>query len=474
MFLKKGIKSFRTVTFRLTIWYAILFSSVSLLVFGIIYITLMTNLSKRMDALLVKQVNGVELLYRMSGREMLGNQFIQEAKSVGTRRVFLRLIGPDGKVIETSDMSRWKDVQVNREVRDLPIGKEIIRTLRLEHGYPVRVISKKIFDGNIIQIGNTQHEDEELIEAYREVSLTVIMVFLLCGGLVGWFMARRAMSGVERVTQTAVNIGKADLTSRVPLGNEGEEINNLAQAFNDMLARIQELFTELKDVTNNIAHDLRSPITRMRGLAETTLTGEQEINAYREMAGVVIEESDRLVEMINIMLEIAMTESGVQDTAKREVDLGRLVRNAGDLFQVLAEDKEVGLRIKTPQKPAMVQGNLSQLQRMIGNLLDNAIKFTPKGGRINLTVDSSPTHLIVSVNDTGIGIAEQDLPRIFERFYRGDWSRSTSGNGLGLSHVLAIVRAHGGEISVESTPGKGSSFTVTIPRTAPPGNLSPA
>jgi heavy metal sensor kinase len=445
--------------------YAALFFSVSLIVFGIIYITLSTSLTQRVDKTLLENVNDIEFLYDMKDAGARREGFRREAESVGPQRMFFRIITPRMKVIETSNENAWKGLGLTKDLEDLPAGKYIIESLKATgHRHRVRVISKRLSDKNLLQIGNTRHDDDELMEAFREVSATAIMVFLMCGCLVGWFMARRAMSGVERVTQTAVNIGKADLTTRVPLGDEGEEINNLARAFNDMLTRIQGLFTELKDVTNNIAHDLRSPITRIRGLAETTLTGEeQDIDAYREMAGAVIEESDRLVEMINIMLEIAMTESGMQKVVRDEVDVKAILENACNLFQVLAEDKKLQLRVEVPQERVIMHGDLSQLQRMIGNLLDNAIKFTLSGGKIKLSLENSSDQLAICVSDTGIGIAEQDIPRIFERFYRGDQSRSAVGNGLGLSHVSAIVKAHEGSISVKSSPGKGSMFTVRFP-----------
>lgn len=179
-----------------------------------------------------------------------------------------------------------------------------------------------------------------------------------------------------------------------------------------------------------------------------------------------MEENDRLVEMINIMLEIAMTESGVQVTARDDVDIRDLVVNAHDLFQVLTEDKGIHLELDAPADPLFIKGNPQQLQRMLGNLLDNAIKFTPDGGHIKLSLEEASDHFTITIADTGIGIPEEDLPRIFERFYRGDQSRSTSGNGLGLSYVSAIVCAHGGKITVKNTPGKGSSFMVMLPRCA--------
>ncbi len=468
--MNKRIKVFQTVTFRLTLYYAILFGVVSLTVFGLVYVTLTANLKQRMDETLRNDVQAFEMFYRINGIDALREEFKWEAEAVGIQRVFFRIISPRLDVMATSDMSAWKGLVLPRNLAQrLANGKEALETLTIpgtEHH--VRVISKQLFEGNIIQIGNTVHDDEELVEDYRQIFTSAVMIMLLCGAIVGWFVARRAMAGVERITETAVGIGKGDLSRRVPQGNEGEEINHLAMAFNDMLERIQGLVKELREVTNNIAHDLRSPLTRIRGIAETTLTGEPTLDAYREMAGMVIEESDRLVEMINIMLEIAMAESGVRDLPRDEVDMTELAKEACELFHVLAEDKQVWLGIEIPQEHLIIPGDRSRLQRIIANLLDNAIKFTPRGGNVLLFVEGTLTHVIVSVADTGMGIDSQDLPHIFERFYRADRSRSTPGNGLGLSLVQALVRCHSGEITVESNPGKGSKFTLSLPRPAFP------
>lgn len=468
--MNKGFKVFQTVTFRLTLYYTILFGVVSLTVFGLVYVTLTANLKQRMDEALRNEVHAFEMFYRINGIDALREEFKWEAEAVGIQRVFFRIISPHLDVMATSDMSAWKGLVLPRNLAQrLVNGQEALETLTIpgtEHH--ARVISKQIFDGNIIQIGNTVHDDEELVEAYRQIFTSAIMIMLLCGAIVGWLVARRAMAGVERVTETAVGIGKGDLSRRVPQGNEGEEINHLAMTFNDMLERIQGLVKELRDVTNNIAHDLRSPLTRIRGIAETTLIGESTLDAYREMAGMVIEESDRLVEMINIMLEIAMAESGVRDLPRDEVDMTELAKEAWELFHVLAEDKKVWLGIEVPQEHLIIQGDRSRLQRIIANLLDNAIKFTPRGGKVLLAVEGTLNHVIVSIIDNGMGIDPQDLPHIFERFYRADRSRSTPGNGLGLSLVQALVRCHGSEITVESDPGKGSKFTLSLPRPASP------
>jgi len=315
------------------------------------------------------------------------------------------------------------------------------------------------------------------MKRYRHTSGAALAMMLLCGGLVGWMVSRRAMSGVARVTQTAVRIGQGDLSRRVPPGKEGREINDLAQAFNEMLDRIQSLVRELEEVTHNIAHDLRGPLTRIRGIAETTLTGDRDLVAWREMAGAVIEESDRLVEMINTMLEIARTDSGVAQLLKTDVDIRAVLQEAVDLFQPLAEDRGITLQTDSPDVPLAVRGNRSRLQRAVANVLDNAIKYTGSGGKIRVSAKKSASRILLEISDTGTGINETDLPHIFDRFYRGDRSRSTPGNGLGLSLARSIVRAHGGEITARSSPGQGSLFTIFLPSFpvlpgSPPGELT--
>lgn len=466
MFLKNASRIFNTVTFRLTFWYVILFTILSIVVFCIIYTTLTRSLTMRMDESLANEIVEFEITYKSRGIDGLKHQIELEVESEGTNRIFIRMLNQRREVVETSDMSAWGNIQPPQGTENLPLGQAVFETQEIPGSeHHVRVISKKLPQGNILQVGSTMHDDEELMEVFNRVSAIAVFVLLVCCSAMGWFMGRRAMSGVKRVTKTAAGIGKGDLVSRVPLGGEGEEINNLANAFNDMLERIQDVVTEVKDVTNNIAHDLRSPITRIRGIAETTMTGEQNINDYREMAEIVVEECDRLVGMINVMLEIAMTEAGVREMARDDVDMNRLVESAYEVFLSIAEDKGVLLQKNIPPEPVTIQGDLSQLQRMISNLLDNAVKFTPHGGNVTLSLEASDSRAIITVADTGIGITEQDMPRIFERFYRGDRSRSTPGNGLGLSHVQAIVHAHGGDIKVESNPSKDSVFTIAFPST---------
>jgi signal transduction histidine kinase len=248
---------------------------------------------------------------------------------------------------------------------------------------------------------------------------------------------------------------------------KGDEIDQLAITFNQMLDRIQALLTEIKEMSDNMAHDLRSPITRIRGIAEVTLTTGKSLSEYEAMAASTIEECDRLLDMINTMLMISKAEAGVDHLTREEVNLTEVVQGACRLFEPTAEDKGIALSCHLPDESRLL-GDMQMIQRMLSNLLDNAIKYTPPGGSVSVSVSENDGQVLVCVQDTGIGISPKDLPHIFERFYRCDESRSQTGIGLGLSLARAIARGHGGDITTTSRPNQGSTFTITLPRNPRP------
>jgi signal transduction histidine kinase len=292
--------------------------------------------------------------------------------------------------------------------------------------------------------------------------MITLFVLVLPAVLIGWFMARRALQGVEEVTGTAIAIANGELGLRVPATARGEEIDRLATTFNSMLDRIHSLITGMREMTDNIAHDLRSPISRIRGAAEMTLTASGSLTDYEALAADTIEECDRVLEMINTMLDITEVEAGEGKLVMKEVDISRLVREACELFQPVAEDKGITLVLDT-HEGCTIKGDIQRLQRLIANLLDNALKYTLPGGNVAVTLKIHAETAVISVTDTGIGISEKELPRIFERFYRGDQSRTQTGTGLGLSLAKAIALAHGGSVTVSSTLGAGSTFTLVLP-----------
>jgi len=462
---KKRTDFLQTVTFRLTLWYTGLFGILSLSVFFLVYVSFTSYLHKQTDSELLDTAKEFNALYETRGVEALRSEFQREARSQGIYRVFFCLLSTKGDVLASSDVKPWGGKTVLRLIATNILGRQpVFQTLSFPgHHHKVRMLLKPTSDGRLIELGITLRDAELMMKRYRETFGTALAVMLTCGGVVGWLLSRKAMAGVQRVTRTANQIREGNLDRRVPLGEEGLEINDLVRAFNSMLDWIEVLVKELGEVTDNIAHDLRSPITRIRGIAETSLTGNPDLEDLRGMAASIIEESDRLVEMINTMLEITKAEAGVAKIAANKVDMRKIVQDATDLFQPLAEDRNLSMQLNIPSQPVFVLGDRARLQRAVANLLDNAIKYTPPGGSIAVSMEIDEARVKVEIADTGIGIDEDELHRIFDRFYRGDKSRSTPGSGLGLSLALAIIRAHYGDITVKSIQGTGSTFTILLP-----------
>jgi heavy metal sensor kinase len=467
MFFARTHKLRHTLAFRLTLWYAALFVLSAGLAFMVFYILIANALQQRADNELASQARQLEAVYTVEGIEMLQRSALLQVQSAGEKKTFLRLLYPSGIVFATSNVTFWKNIGIARgAVEQLLESQEPVLMTEPAQDYPVRVLYAQVSPEIILQLGYAMESENRLLQTFRRIFLFTITPMLGLAVGVGWFLARRALSGVASITRTARRISQEDLDTRVPVLNRHDEIDGLAVTFNQMLDRIRSLVTTTRQMNDNIAHDLRSPLTRIRGLAEVTLTSGGGAQEYAHMAASTIEECDRLLVMINTMLTIARTEAGVENLQRENVDFSALVQRACELFQVPAEDK--GVLLEPHLLPAIkVQGDAGMLQRMAANLIDNAICYTDPGGRIDVTLGrEGPRSVYLSVADTGVGIAPETQVLVFDRFYRGDRSRSKGGFGLGLSLARAIARAHGGDITLQSVPGQGSLFRVTLPACA--------
>lgn len=472
MWLDKLLRARRTLAFRLTLWYAGIFTVSSLLAFFFFYLQIGSIIGARTDEELLDDIKDFSALLAAKGLEEVKQTMVLEAKEDGVKKIFYRLLTPDGKESASSDISSWRGLDVNRPaVQQVAAGgKHVFETIAVQgRRHKARTVYGSIGPGAILQIGMSLEDDDEFLAAFRKIFGVTVGLVMALAALIGWFMAGRALTQVEEVTRTARAISASDLDQRVPVKGRTDEIDRLATTFNNMLDRIQKLVTEMKEMTENIAHDLRSPITRIRGLAEMALTTGKSVEEYEAAAASTVEDCDRLLEMINTMLYISRTEAeaAAGKTMTDEVDVTGVVRDACELFQPVAEDKGVNLVVDI-QAHLKVRGVLQGLQRMLANLIDNALNYTPGPGTVTVSVRGDEKHGVIAVKDTGVGIAPEELPHIFRRFYRGDRSRSRPGTGLGLALVETIVHAHGGRISVASAPDAGTTFTVTLPCASAP------
>ena len=467
MSLGKILRLPNTLAFRLTLWYGGIFSLCSGVAFLLFYTLITSVLQERTDQELLAQAQRFSTLLVGDGIGDVNNSAVIEAQAAGEKKVFFRLLNLTGEVFSSSNMSYWKDINVDvGAIEKLLRGSgPILETITIPNrSDEVRILYAMLSPTVIVQVGQAMESQARLLDAFKRIFIITMSFLIVLAAGVGWFMARRAVSGIEAVTHTAQKISGGSLQERVPVKPRGDEIDQLATTFNQMVDRIQTLLTEIKEMSDNIAHDLRSPVTRIRGTAEVTLTTGKSLGDYENMAASTIEDCDRLLDMINTMLLISKTEAGVEKPSREKVDIAALIRQACEIFQPIAEDKNVRLSHRAPEK-TLIFGDTRMLQRMLSNILDNGVKYTPSGGKIKVSLTESESRdLVISVNDTGVGISKADLPRIFERFYRCDQSRSQPGTGLGLSLARAIARAHGGDITVTSTVNQGSTFNITLPK----------
>ncbi len=465
----KRIPKFRgTLAFRLTIWYGAVFSILSIIAFLFFYLMITSGMKARIDQDLLKQLAEFTTIYNLEGLETLEKTAMFQSQAAGEKEFFFRLLYPSGVAFSSSNMSYWKDIGIDRKtVKSLMDGKKHLFSefsvsnnngrVRLLYA----VLGKKV----IIQLGRSMAGNIKIIETFQRLFFTTMSFLILTAVGVGWFMAKRALSGVEAVTETANKISETDLGQRVPLKTGTDEIDRLASTFNRMLDRIESLVTGIKEMSDNIAHDLKSPVTRIRGTAELALTTKTKAVDFKQMAQDTIESCDQLLEMINTMLMISRTESGANKIDPAPVDMTRVVMEACELFRPLAEEKAITLNCRAEEN-LMISGDKRLLQRMTANLLDNALKYTQIQGKVDISVYNDKEHkdqIVFCIQDTGVGISREDLSHVFDRFFRCDQCRSLSGTGLGLSLSRAIARAHKGDISVQSKLDQGTIFIVSLP-----------
>ncbi len=450
----------RALGLRLSIWYAAVFTISTIGLVVITYALIASSLAQRDHDIIRATWREYASRYELGGLGALSRAVELEQRTGDQEHLFVRVLGRGAEATFLREPQAWHDYDVEQLTG---AGDTIGDELGHDRRAVLEVVSERLPDGTILQVGKTNEIRLALLRRFEIVVGVVSLVALAIGVSGGLVLTRSTVRPIYElidVVQNIITTGRTD--TRVPVREaQGDAVHELSGLFNAMLDRINALLGAMGESLDNVAHDLRTPIARLRAVAGRALESGSAAQ-QREALADCLEEAERLLSMVNTLMDISEAETGVLKLPLEPVAVRQILGEAVELYEDVAEAKHVAVTLE-PGTDVAVNGAPDGLRRVFANLLDNAIKYTPEGGAVHLTVRRNDDAAVVTVADTGAGIAPEHLPRIWDRLYRADASRSERGLGLGLSLVKAYVIAHGGTVDAVSTPGRGSTFTVRLP-----------
>ena len=462
----------RSIRARLTLWYTSLLTVTVLLLGGVAYWLVESSLVHDVDTALQAIAQVVAERPAASGAALVPADIDALFRrffgfSPWDRYVEQRRPGNDHAPGGTGPRTGQLPLSATA-VRRVAQGLPMFETVEGLGRYPVRLLTRPVFAGgqitNLLQVGMSLESVTIARRRFLLAMAAVLPLALLLASGGGWLLARRALQPVDRMTEAARRISAAQLSARLETTGTNDELERLAETLNAMLSRLDAAFSQARQLSADASHELQTPLTILKGELEVALRAPRSPEEYQRVLASALEECERLASLVDGLLLLARADAGVLRMERQPVDLALLVEEVGAQVRLLADAHALTLCYGLVE-PLIMQGDHAHLRRLLLNLVDNSLKYTPPGGQVTLTMQRQDTWAALRVSDTGIGLSPDEQGHIFQRFYRAANAQvqEAEGAGLGLCIAYSIAQAHGGYMQVESAPGRGSTFTVFLP-----------
>ena len=468
--------AFKSIRSRLTAWYVTLLAIILILFSVLLNYFLAKRLHESVDNSLTVSATVVatSATMRLGNSPLPGlNQLFEQFMNQGNLNKFYRIYDGSGNV-----GSRSKNISASQFPLSQPAyadaleGKNSYETFTVGGQQPIRVITMPIlFEGkliNLVQVGTSLEAVQETLRNLKIFLFTAVPSVLILAALFARFMARRALKPISRIIDTAREIGQGqELSKRIPVLKIKDELGQLALTFNEMMNRLENSFAQMRQFSSDASHELRTPLTVLKGQNELILSKQRKPEEYQEVISSNLEEINYMSKVLEDLFVLSKSDENQVNLDYKPVDLRALVEEVCKHAEILAEEKNIKIIIAFLE-PIEIKGDEVRLRQMVWNVLQNGIKYTQQGGELKISLQNEGDFALLTIQDTGIGIPEEDLPLIFNRFYRVDKARTRDegGSGLGLSICRQIAEAHKGKIEVESKLGVGTRFKIRLPSSA--------
>ena len=460
-----------SIRVRLTLWYGIALALILVLFAGSIYLVMSRALRGQVDASLEE---AAAVAVRTLGEHRFGPFLIfedlsQDFPELALLDKFFQIFGPAGQVTIQSANIRSREIPLSQTAFQASLeGQATFESVRFEKGVLFRLLSVPIRHDerlvNILRVGTSLHSTERMLNRLFVALLIASPLAVGVSLLGGWFLAGRALRPVNSITHAAKQIAAGDLTQRITTPRSTDEIGHLASTFNNMIARLEVSFRQIRQFSADASHELRTPLTITKGETELALRRPRQAEDYRQVLESNLEEIDRMSRIVDELLFLSRADLGEIKVKQFPVQFDDLVSEVQQQANVLGQERQVET-VLSQLDPVVIDGDDLRLRELLLNLVDNAVKYSHTGNTVQLSLVRTGNRAQLQVRDFGIGISPEEQSRIFDRFYRTDTARvhASKGTGLGLSISKWIVEAHHGSISVESFPETGTCFTVLLP-----------